>query len=506
MIRPVFVLGGLVATLVVVLGTADATAGRPHPPAIGSTPGGVTTVRQATVVCPDVRGGAGHQLTWVRAAGTATVGTPSITATAVTSKPQDFVPADQALSLVPYGMAFGGRVDTGTRALELTATSPSAVGLGAIQVTRATGGVSRGLSADSCSGLGTEFAFVGGSTTVGNQLELVLTNVDDTPASVDVTLLGAKGPVTTPGTDGLMVKPHTRLGVELAPLGPDQAQLTTIVTAVTGRVAAAELSTSVNGSLARGIEWIPDAGASTRRAVIPGMLADSGRRTLVLANPGLVAANVGVQVVSSTGTFTPAGLNAVLVPASSVLTVDVTGAVAQQAGALLVDSDQPIYAGASQLVGTPGGAVADVTWSGQTPPLDGPAVLPVVPIDAKSKRDVWLYLSAVHGDGEVTITPNGLDATATPVTVHVPAGQTVTADLGSLLQAKAGDLSVLVSNDVAGGPVTASAVFRETTPTGLMAAQVGLTSVPGVVQLPSVVEDPTVAGARPGEIVASAQP
>jgi Family of unknown function (DUF5719) len=514
MTRPLIVLGAVVATVAVALGTADATAGRPHSPASAITEGSVTTVRQATVVCPDARGGINKQVTWVRAQGTGAGivdGAAQITADALTLKAKDYAPATDALGLTPYGYALGGRIDKGNRALAFTATGPSAVGLGAIQVTRATTGLSRGIAVAGCAAPGTEFNFVGGSTVEGNQLKLVLTNIDDAPANVDVELLGTKGAVSTVGTQGLRVPPHERVSFDLVKLSPGQPELTTMVTAVTGRISAAELTSRRFGDTPRGIEWIPDAGPASRRALVPGMLAEPGKRTLVLANPGSEAANVTVQVVSDTGTFTPAGLESVTVGPTSVTAVSVTSALAGHPGALLVTSDQPVAAAASQELTSTTSPDTDVTWSTQTPPLVGTAVIPTVPLNEAAGRDVWLYLTAVHGAGTVTITPTGpLEDTQTtfppPVTVQVPAGETVTADLATLLGSGAGNLTVDVSAGPGGDPVTASAVFREADSDGLMVGQLGLVSVPGVIELPAVREDPTVSGARPGDITPSTEP
>ena len=66
------------------------------------------------------------------------------------------------------------------------------------------------------------------------------------------------------------------------------------------------------------------------------------------------------------------------------------------------------------------------------------------------------------------------------------------ADLGALLGSQGGNLTVRSPDDPTGGPVTGSVVYREQAPNGLMAGQVGLVSVPGVVSLPAVQEDPTV--------------
>ena len=514
MTRPVVVLGVVAASLVAALGTADATAGRPHSPTSPVLAASVTTVRQSTVVCPDARGGSDHQVTWVRAAGAGRgilAGHPDIAVDAVTSKAPDFAPVSDALGLMPYGDAFGGRVDKGNRALAITATGPSAVGLGAIQVTRATTGLSRGIAVASCATPGTRFTFVGGSTVVGNQLRLVLTNIDATPATVNVDLIGDDGPVDAQGTQGVQVPAHERLSIDLLKLGPAEPHLTTTVEAVTGRVAAAELTSRRDGDIARGIEWIPDAGSPARRSLLPGMLAEPGKRTLVIADPGATAANVAVQLVSDTGTFTPAGLQAISVAPGALTAVDMSAALAGHPGALLITSDQPVVAGASQELTSATSTVTDVTWSAQTPTLSGTAVLPTIPINAAAGRDVWLYLSAVHGSGAVTVTPNGpLDPTQTsfppPVTIGIPAGQTVVAHLGQLLSSGGSNLTATVSPDTAGGPVTVAAVFREQAPDGLMAGQVGLVAVPGVIQLPSVREDPTVSAARPGEVVPSTGP
>jgi hypothetical protein len=212
---------------------------------------------------------------------------------------------------------------------------------------------------------------------------------------------------------------------------------------------------------------------------------------------------VSVQVVSTTSTFTPTVLNGRVVPPRSVLTIDVTSALGGEPAALLVAADQPVLAGASQTWVAGLTKPAELTWTGQTASLSGEAVLPVVPIDSAAKRDVLLYLSSVHDDATVTLTPTGAPA-ATPVVVRIQAGTTQTADLGKLFHVKAGNLSVLVS--ATDRPVTVSAVFRESEPQGLMVAQVGLASVSGVIVLPSVAEDPTVAGVHPGEAAPSTGP
>lgn len=514
--RPRIVLGTVVVALVAGLGTADATAGRPHPPTSRVTSGSVTTIRQSTVVCPDVRGGPDHQVTWVRAQGTGdgvTAGQPAITATTLTNKDKDFAPVAATLGLTPYGVGFGGRVGKSSRAIAFTGTGPSAVGMTAVQVTRATTGLSRGIAAARCVQPGTEFTFVGGSTVLGNQLKLVLTNTDDAVAVVDLTVYGPGGAITTPGTSGgLEVAPHTRRSVDLVKLVPGITALTTVVTAVTGRVAAAELTSRREGDIPRGIDWIPDAGQASRRMLVPGMLQADGKKTLVLANPGSVAANVAVQVVSDTGTFTPAGLETISVAADSVHSVDVTRALGSRPGALLVTADQPVLAGASQEVGSTSSPDTDVTWSGVTSPLTGKAALPTVPIGQADGRDVFLYLSAVHGPGAVTITATGpIDPTKgsdlpAPVHVQVPAGSTSVADLATLFGTTSTNLAVTVEVDQGSGAVTASAAVVEQGKDGLMAGQVGLQAVAGVIELPAVREDPTVSGARPGDVLASTAP
>ena len=192
-----------------------------------------------------------------------------------------------------------------------------------------------------------------------------------------------------------------------------------MVTVVSGRIAAAEITTRRDGNIPRGIEWIPDAGAASRRSLLPGMVEDPGKKTLVIADPGTEAANVTVQVVSDSGTFTPAGLESISVDPGSVAAVNVTAALAGHPGALLVSADQPVLASASQEVGSTTAPDTDVTWSTQTPNLNGTAVLPAIPLSAADSRSVLLYLSAVHETGSVTITPNGpLDPT---LVHHLPA-------------------------------------------------------------------------------------
>ena len=296
------------------LGTADATAGRPHPPASPVTAGSLTTVRQSTVVCPDVRGGVDRQqVTWVRAAGSGegiAAGQPTITATSVTAQGDGLRSGRTRPRAVPVRRRVRrpGRQGHAGAGLHRHRSLSSRPGRRPDDP-----GHHRRLSAASRPRLRSSRARSSPSSAarprVGNQLKLVLTNVDAATASVDIDAVRQGGPSARQGTQGVQVAPHTRRTIDLVKLGPSKNFLTTMVTAVTGRVAAAVLTSRRTGDTAARHR----VAARRRSGRPPGARARhdgrTGKRTLVHRQPrATVTANVAVQVVSDTGTFTPAGL------------------------------------------------------------------------------------------------------------------------------------------------------------------------------------------------------
>lgn len=507
--RPSLVLAAVVATLAAGLGAADATLGRPAAPAVASSAGaaaGSSPVRGAALVCPDARGVPGRQVTWVRAAAVPKAGPAAGAGLGDGGYSRlDATTLGRTTSPARLTGAYGGHelvVGKGGAAVAFSARGPVAAGLAAGQLTRSDGGLSRGLSATSCQPPGTQFSFVGGSTAVGADLTLYLANVDTVPASVDLVLLGEHGPIRAVNTQGIHVPPASRVAIDLVRLAAGSRLVATTVQVRSGRVAAGVADARRKGSLPEGVDWVPPTVGAGTHLVVPGVADGAGTRSLVVANPGTVAATAHVQLVTRQGAYVPTGLDAVAVPAGTVRAVDLTRQLAGQAGAVVLTGDRPLMASVQAVYSSADTGFADFSWTTAAPALDGPAVVPLLSVDERARRTSSLVLSAPAAGAHLTVTPLGpggnLRSTASRE-VTVPAGRTTTVDVGRLLGVRDAMPAVVITPRAGSGPVYAEAVVRETGARGVLVTAIGVAGGPLTVAFPAVAADPTAPVARSGE-------
>ena len=359
-------------SVVLAAGTALGHATAAAPPG-ASTPAPLPVVA-ATAVCPD----AGRPATTVTASAPgAQVGGGSLGA------PHAAVPP--VLRDLPDG------------AHVVTARGEGAGALVVEQRTRTTTGPGRAAAALLCPAPSPSSWFVGGATVVGASSDLVLVNVEHTPAVVDVRVWTAGGPADPRPGRGVAVPAGGRVLVPLDRLAPDRDLLAVHVGAVRGRVASALRVTRADGRTPLGTDWVPQAPPPARELVVAGLAAGPGARTALVTNPGEDDAVVRLELATGDGTYVPDGAEAVLVPAGTSVAVDLSAPLAATPAALRVISDgPPVLAGALLVDGT--GAARDVAWAAAVPALDAPALL----ADVAPERDV-LLLSALDGDATVEV-------------------------------------------------------------------------------------------------------
>jgi hypothetical protein len=293
----------------------------------------------------------------------------------------------------------------------LTARGAGAGGLLVEQRTRTASGPGRGASALVCPAPAAAAWFVGGATTVGTSSELVLVNVEDVPAVVDLRVWTADGPADLRPGRATVVPARSRVVVPVDRLAPDRDLLALHVDAVRGRVASALRVVRADGRTPLGTDWVPAGLPPARELVVPGLTAGPGRRTALLTNPGQDDAVVRLELVTGDGSTVPDGGEAVSVPAGTSVAVDLSAALATTRAALRVTSDgAPVLAGALLVDGD--GAARDAAWAAATPPLAGVVQLPAPPPAPKAT----LLLSAPAGDAVVQL--GG-------ARVEVPSGTTV---------------------------------------------------------------------------------
>ena len=487
-------------TLVVLVAVAGlVTVGsRAVPPA--RTPAAVTAeVVGASAVCPDLRQTPGQLVTRV------SVGAAPLpvgrTAVAGLLEAEQVTGSDGPRRLpVDTPGQVGVGLGTGVVAdgLVVTGTGSLAAGLEVEQITRGETGRDRGLAGLRCSPPQTDAWFVGGGTTVGQRTVLVLANIDDTPALVDLRELSTTGqPDPRPGT-GLAVAPHTRLVVSLDTLAPDRELLAVHVTTRRGRVAAAVRADLGKGANPAGVDWVPQSAAPARVVVVPGLPMGPGPRTLLVANPGQDATTVKVQVTRADGQFVPQGLDTVDVPPLTTVRIALGGQAATSALAVRVTSEgAPVLAGAMVQDVQQGGPVAELAFGGSAAPLSGPALLTDVVLDRPTEST--LLLSALDRAASVLVSPIPVVGVTAPLpapkTVQIAAGTTVALRVSTFLPpGSSRQLALEILPLEGSGPVWAARYLRARGARGPLTTLLDLQGPALRVPRPLVLRDPQVGG------------
>ena len=378
-------LGSVVGLLTVGVALGQATAGG----TARTTATQEVPVTSRTAVCPDVRQDGDRGSTTLTAAGAVTRTGGPLAGPAV--------PLGQGAVLRDLGAGLEGAVYVAG------ATGEAAGALTVEQATRATAGNRRGMAALTCPSPSPEAWFVGGATVVGSFVELLLVNLEATPALVDVEVWTASGRADPRPGRGLSVPARSRIAVPLDRLAPDRDLLAVRVAAGRGRVASALRVVRVDGRTPLGTDWVPQSGPPAREVVVPGLPQGPGRRTALLTNPGDRDALVSLELTTEDGQYVPEGLGAVAVPAGTSVSVDLSEALARTPAAVRVRSDgAPVLAGAS-VVDRQDGPVREIAFAAGTPALTGPALLADVRLSPPT--EVFLLLSALTQDAVVELVP-----------------------------------------------------------------------------------------------------
>ena len=297
----------------------------------------------------------------------------------------------------------------------VSAQGDGAAGLVVTQATRTTTGTARGLAVLACPAPGTSSWFVGGATTVGATSELLLVNVEDAPALVDVRVWTASGPADPRPGRGLVVPARSRLVVPLDRLAPDRDQLALHVATTRGRTAAAVRTSRRDGRTPLGIDWLPPTVPPAREAVVPGLPAGPGSRSVVVANPGEVDAAVRVELTTDDGQLAALPVE---VPAGASVAVDVSAQLRGTPAAARVVSDGPSVLAGAVVVDEQRAPVRERFYAAAVPALDaGALTLPAgVP-------GVQLLLTALVADAVVEVAGERVEVPgATTIAVPVGAG------------------------------------------------------------------------------------
>ena len=374
-----------------------------------------------------------------------------------------------------------------------SAVGALAPGFSVTQTERTVDGRGRGLASTQCLPTGSDFWFVGAGSGVGQGAALVLTNPEDAVATVDVAMYGKGGPVNAPSARGVQVPARSSVELLLADLAPGESVLALNVAVRVGRLSAALTETDVFGTQPRGTDWIPGALAPSTSMVVPGVPAvRQGRDATVrldIAAPG-EAAVVTLQIVTPDGTFAPKGADVVEVPAGGVQSVDLTKAMRDQPGAVIVTSDVPVTAGARVFLKAPD-FYGDALYLAASPALEAPAVVP----DNRITSDLAtrLILSAPGDAATVKLTVFAGDRQVPAGRVELAAGssESVTVDPPQRLR----NFGLVVTPEAGSGPVYGVRMLDEQGPRGPLVTSFPLRSARLLATLPQTVPDVAVGSA-----------
>ncbi|WCC79389.1 DUF5719 family protein [Cutibacterium equinum] len=157
-------------------------------------------------------------------------------------------------------------------------------------------------------------------------------------ATVDVTLLGAKGEIDTAGMRGIRVSAGQTAVLPLSVWDNDTTPVTALVDARGGRVVVGARTWAPKGR-----ETIAMSQPS-RTVYLPAVPANVSTATLVVSNPGTTRLTVSVTALAPHGSFTPEGADEIDIDPRSTIQVDLSKALAGEPVSLTLSARDPLVA------------------------------------------------------------------------------------------------------------------------------------------------------------------
>jgi len=286
-----------------------------------------------------------------------------------------------------------------------------------------------GLAASSCTAASADTWLVGGATVVGRTTLLTLSNPTEVPATVDLELFGESGPITAPGTSGIVVPASGQRVLSLAGFAPEVESPVVHVTSTGGQVVAEMQQSIVRGLLPGGVDVFGASVQPSLDTVITGLTISGAadientlgigpgfedlQTVLRVFVPGEEDAEATVRVIPEDGVGTGTSFDFTF-DAGRVMDVPIPE-LADGRYTVRVESAVPLLAAGRSSVAA--GQKTDFAWLAASPALTGTAQFTVAPGPSP----------VVHlvntGTEQVTVTLVGSDGD--DITVDIPAGTAV---------------------------------------------------------------------------------
>lgn len=295
-----------------------------------------------------------------------------------------------------------------------------------VQSTLTGSGDYRSLALTRCSEPVTEASFLGVSTGKGDSSVLMLRNPTERPATASVQLWTQDGPAAMEGRSQVVVAPGQEQRVLLESVAPGQDAVGVGVSVLGAPLSMHVQTTEREGLTPGGAEILaPLPGAGTEQ-MMPGVVVAGTAPTLVLANTEGSGTTASVEVIGPQGPVEAATLEAVDLPAGTVVSTPLEG-LPDGTYAVIVRSETPVTAVTrSELTGAdlPGdtiGAPVDFTLVPSAPAI-GSHAMSSLPAQGEAGQ-LTLIGSA---DSAVTVIPMAADGSAgASLSVDVSADETV---------------------------------------------------------------------------------
>ena len=212
--------------------------------------------------------------------------------------------------------------------------------------------------------------FVGGTADVTSKGSLTIVNSGLGKALVGVTVYTENG---VQAEQVIAVRANSFTSLQLSSLAPGSQSLAIHVLPQTGRVNAFVTDERGRGLQALGGDTVNSIEDASKTIVIPAIPQQTGKKTslphtLRILIPGEVGAPVNVEITSTDGTFSPAGLDGKMIPAGKVVDLPLNVIMPSGKFALHLSSDRPFVA--SVFTKTNSLGKSDFLWSTAVPQLE----------------------------------------------------------------------------------------------------------------------------------------
>jgi len=323
------------------------------------------------------------------------------------------------------GQAVSGQMSTARSAL-IAGADAVAPGTVATQRSWVKKGDNRALVTAACMPAAASSWLIAGGGEPGRRERLILTNPGPNPVTVDLTVLGVKGPIQSPNGHGLVVGPYARTVVLLDAIAGSEPSPVVQVSTQGGEVAAVLSDTWLDGVIPRGGDDAVPVAAPAREQVIAGV-AIQGRATLRVAVPGDNEAVVESRVLTPSGPRALPAEGVTRVAGHSTKDIDLRS-LPPDAYAVQVRADVPVVAAAMVERRLAAGSPSDLAWSGASAPIRTLAgmVLHGAKDNALIER---LDIAATTEASSVLVTTVGADGQASTKVVAIGADSVSTLSL-----------------------------------------------------------------------------